>query len=71
MTNRETRLALADRCQLRCDPACDGRAEVAMVARSFHANTCLPCGKAWQKKFPHIAQDLSIMVLASSLEVVK
>ena len=51
------------RCQLVLSPDCAGDAEVSMTASSFVANTCLPCGKDWQRKYPHCVADLSIRPL--------
>lgn len=53
---------MGTRCDLKMSD-CVGEAEVAMKAGSFTSNTCLPCGKAWQKRFPHRALDLSITPL--------
>ena len=49
-------------CDLKLSPQC-GDAEVSFTAGDFAANTCLPCGKVFQAKYPQRAASITIKVL--------
>jgi hypothetical protein len=51
-------------CQLKLSPQCEGESEVVMRLIGFKAKTCLPCGKAFQVKFPHRISELTINTIA-------
>jgi len=50
-------------CQLHLSPDCEQTAEVQMRTLAIEAATCLPCGKAFQAKFPHVIDSLSIRAI--------
>ncbi|KMS59987.1 hypothetical protein V474_07810 [Novosphingobium barchaimii LL02] len=54
------------RCQLNISTECEQDAEIRLRTRSIDAVTCLPCGKAFQHKYPHAIDSLSIAILPSA-----
>jgi hypothetical protein len=50
-------------CDLKLAPDCTGAAEVHMTTVKLSANTCLPCGKAFQRRYPTAIDSLTITPL--------
>lgn len=55
------------RCQI-ASADCLGEAEVELQTDRVRANSCVPCGKHFQKKFPPQLYGLNIRPLAEAVE---